>query len=158
MGVAFRGYDRTVATIEYRCPTHGEVDLVDEGSAPPVCPLMLSRTVAGRSFVEPCGLPLTASTDQGWPMVMTTEQAHDDKMVLRAAVGCGQETFDAVSLLAVPMLQVWVNANLELAQGKVRRALDRLEADGLVECRDAVYRVTLDGHDRAEDELRATQG
>jgi hypothetical protein len=139
-------------------PTHGTVELEDISAAVPRCPKTRSKRIGGGVVVEPCGLPLTASTDQGRPRVMTTEQAHDDTMVLRAAVGCGQDTFDAISLLAVSTLEVWVNANLELAQGKVQRALDRLEADGLVECRDAVYRVTLDGHDRAEDELRATPG
>jgi hypothetical protein len=49
-----------VATIEYRCPTHGRVEPEDEGAAVPVCPLMLRKTIAGKVVVERCRQPLTA--------------------------------------------------------------------------------------------------
>lgn len=53
-------YRQSVATIEYRCPTHGKVEPVDESAASPVCSLLFSRTIAGKVTVEPCGQPLTA--------------------------------------------------------------------------------------------------
>jgi len=49
-----------MATIEYRCPTHGKVEVGDESAAVPLCPLTLRRTIEGKVVVEPCGQPLTA--------------------------------------------------------------------------------------------------
>jgi hypothetical protein len=138
-----------VAEIEYRCPAHGAVENFDR-RATPRCPLTRSKKTGSGVVVEPCGLPLIASScdgsrSTGWAPL---ELDPDDEVVLRAAVECGEEIFDAISLLAMPALQMWVTAHLELAQGKVQRALDRLEAAGLVECAAAAYRVSLAGHDR----------
>ena len=49
-----------MARIEYRCPTHGKVEPLDESVAVPVCPMTLRKTIAGKVVVEPCGQPLTA--------------------------------------------------------------------------------------------------
>jgi hypothetical protein len=141
---------RKVGKIEYRCPAHGWIELPNDGAPVSACPLTRSKRVGGRVVVEPCGLRLIVSSDQARPTrVVTEEDRHDDKLVLRAAVDRGEESFDAISLLAVPALQEWVHENMELAQGRVQRALDRLDADGLVERRDAGYGVTLTGNRRS---------
>jgi hypothetical protein len=49
-----------VATIEYRCPTHGKVEPLDAAAGVPVCSLTLVRTIEGEARAEPCGQPLTA--------------------------------------------------------------------------------------------------
>lgn len=58
--VAVSLYGDRVATIEYRCPTHGKVEPADEGAAVPVCPLTLRTTIGGKVVVELCRQPLTA--------------------------------------------------------------------------------------------------
>ena len=61
--VAVSLYGDRVATIEYRCPTHGKVEPADEGAAVPVCPLTLRKTIGGMVVVERCEQRLTAYTE-----------------------------------------------------------------------------------------------
>ena len=49
-----------VATIEYRCPTHGKVEPLDASAGVPVCSSTLVRMIAGETRSEPCGQPLAA--------------------------------------------------------------------------------------------------
>ena len=53
-------YRDGVATIEYRCPTHGKVEPLDASAGVPVCSLTLVCTIDGEARAEPCGQPLTA--------------------------------------------------------------------------------------------------
>jgi hypothetical protein len=46
--------------IEYRCPTHGEVEPFDPEV--PSCPVMIVRDVDGEATYETCALPLSANT------------------------------------------------------------------------------------------------
>jgi hypothetical protein len=43
--------------MQWRCPTHGRVDVNDDESDPR-CPMLLRRTIAGEALAEPCGRPL----------------------------------------------------------------------------------------------------
>ena len=141
---SLRWVRRIIMEIEYRCPAHGVVEVFDRGTAEARCPLTRSKRTGSGVVVESCGLALLASSDerQKPTRVVTPEQHHDDGVVLRAAIGCGQDIFDAISLLAVPALHAWVDEDMELAQGRVQRALDRLEEDRLVERTDTAYCVT----------------
>jgi hypothetical protein len=46
--------------LEYRCPTHGIVEVDrDNDASVPVCSMVLRRTVEDEVLVERCGQPLT---------------------------------------------------------------------------------------------------
>jgi hypothetical protein len=53
--------------IEYRCPTHGIVQVPEPTSDDPprTCPMIIRRRIGGQIEVSTCGLPLSATLGKG---------------------------------------------------------------------------------------------